>query len=64
MNVAEGIGGRRRLSFRGKASARRDGGWPYALACAVRERVMRRRALRQTARLRQGRADLKEIEVL
>lgn len=64
MDVAKDIGGRRRLSFRGKTPARRDGGWPYALACVVRERVMRRRALRQTARLRQGRADLKEIEVL
>lgn len=59
-----GIRGRRTLSFRGIAPARRGGGWPYALSCAVRERVMRRRALRQTMRLRQGQADLKEIEIL
>lgn len=53
-----------RLSFRGIAPSRWGRGWPYRLTCAVRERVMHRHASRQTARLRRGLADLKEIEIL
>lgn len=54
----------RKQQMCGNARARRVRGWPYAVSCAVREREMRARALRQTERLRLGQADLSEIEIL